>query len=173
MRRRLLFGSCMLKLKHKTLISLAGLSWLTIGVFLLTFGLKLIVDKAIALELELSSGHSLISLFAPLSGGIQQAGMVLIAVSLFIGYFKSRFVLAKTVRRMVKRIRGFKEPTPLYKLYSPAFYILIATMMGLGVLLRVTDISADIRGLVDVAIGSALINGAVLYFKHAFIPRSA
>lgn len=161
----------MLKLKHKTLITIAGLSWLAIGIFLLSLGLKLIVHKAVEHEV-VGSGSSLISLLAPMAGGFQQAGMILVALALFIGYFKSRFVLAKTVRRMVNRIRGLAEPVSLIKLYSPAFYLIIAAMMGLGVLLRVTGIPFDIRGLIDVAVGSALINGALLYFKHAFVPRS-
>lgn len=161
----------MIKLKHKALITIAGLCWLSIGIFLLSIGLKLIVQKAVSYEMGGLSSHSLLAFFASFSGGFQQAGMVLIAVALFIGYFKSRFVLAKTVRRMVGRIRGLKEPAPVYQLYSPAFYVIIAAMMGLGMLMRVTGISADIRGLVDVAVGSALINGSLLYFKHAFMPQ--
>lgn len=161
-----------MKLKHKSLITIAGLCWFLIGIFLLSIGLRLIVQKAVLYEINEVSGHSLIAFFAPLAGGFQQAGMILIALALFIGYFKSRFVLAKTVRRMVTRIRHLEQPAPLYKMYSPAFYAIIAAMMGLGMLMRVTGIATDIRGLIDVAVGSALINGALLYFKHAFMPQS-
>jgi hypothetical protein len=36
---------------------------------------------------------------------------------------------------------------------------------------RVLSIPFDIRGGVDVAIGSALINGAMLYFRHMLTPQ--
>lgn len=163
----------MMKLKHKSLITIAGLSWLAIGIFLLSMGLRLIVTKASDYEFGGLSDSSLLSFVAPISGGFQQAGMILVAVALFIGYFKSRFVLAKTVKRMVTRIRHLQQPAPVYKLYSLSFYVVIAAMMGLGVLMRTTGIPNDIRGLIDVAVGSALINGSLLYFKNAFSVQSA
>jgi hypothetical protein len=38
-------------------------------------------------------------------------------------------------------------------------------MVLLGLVIRFLPIPIDARGLVDVAIGSALINGAMLYFR--------
>ncbi|MEI6531305.1 MAG: hypothetical protein WCN87_00600, partial [Chlamydiota bacterium] len=152
----------MIKLKHKSLITIAGIVWLCIGGGLLSQGLRLIVDKAAFHEFEGRGSSSLLSFFADFSGGFQQAGMILIAIALFVGYFKSRFVLAKTVRKMVLRIRQLPEPSPVYKIYSGAFYIVIAAMMGLGILMRVTGIPTDFRGLIDVTVGSALINGSLL-----------
>ena len=168
MQQQQLFGCFMIKLKHKSLITIAGCVWLCIGVGLLSQGVHLIIEKAAFHELEERGGSSLLSFFADYSGGIQQAGMILIAIALFIGYFKSRFVLAKTVRKMVVRIRQLPNPSPLYKIYSLAFYIVIAAMMGLGIIMKVTGIPTDIRGLIDVTVGSALINGALLYFKYAY-----
>jgi hypothetical protein len=40
-------------------------------------------------------------------------------------------------------------------------------MMALGLVFRFLPIPIDLRGLIDVAIGSALINGAMLYFRAA------
>jgi hypothetical protein len=155
----------MFRVKHKILIALAGIVWLIVGASLLTLGLRLITETAIIHQYV--AGHpSLLSVLAPISGGYEQAGMVLIALALALGYFKSRFVLIKTVRRAVARIRSFAEPVPIYKLYSPVFYLLIAFMMGLGMLMRASGIPADIRGVVDVAVGSALINGGVQYFRQ-------
>ncbi len=75
------------------------------------------------------------------------------------------FVLSKTVRRVVTRISSLPLPIRLKDAYSPAYWILIASMMALGMLFRFLPIPLDIRGIIDVAIGSALINGAMLYFR--------
>ncbi len=155
------------------MIGLAGFVWLVVGLGLLTLGLRLIVETALVHQLFPTEGSSLISVVAPVSGGYEQAGMVLVAAALAVGYFKSRFVLAKTVRRAVARIRSFKEPTPIGKLYSPLFYLLIAAMIGLGALMRASGIPNDIRGLVDVAVGSALINGSVQYFRQINVSKTA
>jgi len=37
--------------------------------------------------------------------------------------------------------------------------------MGLGMGIRYFGVPVDVRGLIDVAVGSALINGAMLYFR--------
>jgi hypothetical protein len=51
----------------------------------------------------------------------------------------------------------------------PTYYIaIIASMMFMGMAMRFVPISADIKGIVDVAVGSALINGAMQYFRLAF-----
>jgi hypothetical protein len=47
---------------------------------------------------------------------------------------------------------------------------LIGAMVGLGVTLRFLPIPVDLRGFIDTAVGSALVNGAMLYFH---IARSA
>ncbi len=41
-------------------------------------------------------------------------------------------------------------------------------MIGLGVMIKVLDVPTDLRGWIDTAIGAALINGAVIYFQHAY-----
>ena len=42
-------------------------------------------------------------------------------------------------------------------------------MIGLGVLARF--VSTDFRGFVDVTIGAALINEAMVYFRNAFLSQ--
>ncbi|MDR3623933.1 MAG: hypothetical protein P4L16_02200 [Chlamydiales bacterium] len=156
----------MLKFKHSTLIVVAGLIWMAVGVYLLNMGLRLISEKALQHMAEVHP-TSLLSYLAAFAGGIQEASVVLIALAMLIGYFKGRYVLAKTVHRMVARIREMPSPVALHRIYGARFYVLIAIMMGLGMLIRFFDTPADIRGAVDVIIGSALVNGALLYFRQA------
>ena len=98
-------------------------------------------------------------------GSSQRAVNVWIVAGLLIGFFKARFVLAKTVRRVVSRLLALPSPIPFKKAYSPSYWILIGSMIALGMSFRFLPIPIDLRGMVDIAIGSALINGATLFFR--------
>lgn len=89
------------------------------------------------------------------------------AIGLMIGFLKGRFVLVKTVRRVVMRIASLPSPIRYKDVYAPSYYFLILGMMGLGMLLKFLPIGMEIRGMIDVAVGSALMNGAMFYFRVA------
>jgi hypothetical protein len=150
----------MLYMKHRGWIAVSGFVWFIAGGFLLSKGLRLITDGTLQID-------SLSDRMKDMFGSSQQAATILIAIGLLIGFFKGRFVLAKTVRRVVTRIVSLPLPIKLKDAYSPSYWILIAGMMALGLVFRFLPIPIDLRGLIDVAIGSALINGAMLYFRAA------
>jgi len=147
-------------MKHRGWISLSGFVWLMIGSSLTYKGLKLIA-------LALTDPDSMCSRLETIFGSPAQAGTVFIAVGMVVGFLKSRFVLSKTVRRVTSRILSLPTPIRLKDAYSPSYWILISSMVVLGMSFRFLPISMDIRGAIDVAIGTALINGAMLYFRLA------
>ncbi len=153
----------MLKLSHTILIVISGLIWFAIGAFLLSIGLNFLVE----------SGNAPLGTFKFLDflgkfiGGNEQAVLFLVVIGLMIGYFKGRFVLGKAARKGVDRIRAFENPAPITSLYSARYLILLGVMMGIGFSFRFFNLSHDIRGFIDVAIGAALLNGAMLYFRYA------
>jgi len=146
-------------MKHRAWIAVSGFVWFVIGTWLLYKGLHLISDAAI----NPASLSAKIKFF----GSQQQAATIFMAIGLFIGFFKGRFVLAKTVRRVVARIVSLPLPIRLKDAYAPSYWILIGSMAGLGMLFRFLPLPVDVRGMIDVAIGSALVNGAMLYFRAA------
>lgn len=152
----------MIKLSHATLIVISGLLWSAIGISLMYKGVSLMAG-AVAAETH----QPLLGWVASIAGDKADAATVLLAVALVIGFFKGRFVLAKSVRRVVTRIRSFPNPTQLTNLYSRAYYILLASMMLLGVGMNVLQVPGDVRAVVDLAIGWALVNGALQYFRQA------
>jgi len=158
----------MLCFRHKTLILISGLIWLGVGIVLLPLGLRFIAASAA----ENASLHSdrvpLLEFFSDWAGGSEQAGLFLITAGLALGYAKGRFILSRSVNRLVKRIRSFPEPAPISKIYSPPYYLLLCTMLFVGLGIKYLGIPYDIRGLIDVAIGAALLNGAMLYFRKLF-----
>ena len=145
---------------HVKAIFLSGLTWLLIGAMLLFKGLRYAITSVLEMPALLSwlSNHL---------GTVQNGILFIIAAGLVLGYCKGRFILIKTVRRVVRNI--VLQPTPLHlrNLYTSKYLVLILSMILLGLTLRFLPIGADIRGLIDITIGSALVNGALIYFRLA------
>ncbi len=152
----------MLKLSHRTLIILSGMVWLAVGCSLLWVGLHLLIEGT---QLENSLKYPLFTKMAPYIGGVEQAALALIVLGLYIGYMKGRFVLGKAAAKGIDRIRTFPNPTSIRDIYSRKYYLLLGGMVLLGMSIKWLGVPQDVRGFVDVAIGSALINGALHYFR--------
>jgi hypothetical protein len=154
------------KLGHKTLILICGLTWLGIGIFLLALGLHFILETVRDPALCTLAGRFSISrIMASFIADKTQAAMFVIILSLSIGYIKGRTALAKAAKRQMKRVATLPNPSSLKHLYGKGYYLLIASMILLGICLRYLPITLDTRGAIDTVIGSALINGAMLYFR--------
>lgn len=150
----------MIRLSRKTLIFLAGALWFAVGCMLMTIGIRLILGK-------ISSPS--VTLFAHLLQSKEEGGLLFIALALFVGYMKGKFVLSKAARRQVQRIAALQEPLSLTSLYSKGYYFLIPLMIALGISLRFFC-PDDIRGAIDIAVGSALLHGASSYFRSVLKP---
>lgn len=159
----------MFKVSHATLIALSGLVWLAVGCVLLPLGLNFVVS-ALLIE-NAAKPYPILDFLSPYAGGMDASAIALIAVSLLAGYMKGTKVFVKSVKRTVDRIRSLPNPASLSNLYTPAYLILLAVMVGLGILLRYTP--DDVRGAIDIVVGSALIHGAVFYFRQAWQARTA
>lgn len=95
----------------------------------------------------------------------EQTATWLMMVALVVGFLKGRFVLANTVQRVVARIQSLPLPIRLWNAYAPSYWMLISAMIFVGMGFRWLPIPVEYRGMVDVTIGSALANGAMLYFR--------
>jgi hypothetical protein len=153
-----------MRLSKATWIAISGIIWFVVGIGLLTLGLNFIVYKA---QVDVNETTSLIARISPIAGGREQAALALITVGLIIGFIKGRFVLVKTVKRVVERILSLDVPLKLSKIYSRGYLLLIGCMIVLGLSMKWFGLPAEVRGLIDVAIGSALMNGASSYFRSA------
>jgi hypothetical protein len=149
---------------HFKLIVFSGLLWLGIGAYLLTLGMRFVVGVA---QGAVGDTTSLIAIFSPLAGGREQAALLLIIIGLLIGFLKGRFVFTKTVQKVVQRIISLPMPIKLSQVYGARYLGLIGGMILLGMSLKWFHLPLEIRGMIDVAIGSALMNGALLYFRSA------
>ncbi|MFQ5580414.1 MAG: hypothetical protein ACE5FZ_07365 [Nitrospiria bacterium] len=93
----------------------------------------------------------------------QWAGL---ALALCIGFIKGRFVFRKVARRYKKRIQELPEKSPMYMTFSLKSWGLILFMMALGMILRVLGTPHFIRGVIDIAVGLALVLGSKNYLTH-------
>ena len=155
----------MVKLSHSTLIALSGIIWLLVGGMLLSMGLNFIV-ASILNENLLIMNRPILDTLSPYVGGLDEAALMLIFLGLAIGFLKGRMVFSKTVAKTVARILTMPNPAPLSKIYTKGYSFLLGGMVLLGFLVRF--LPNDGRGFIDVAIGAALINGAMLYFRQAY-----
>lgn len=152
--------------KHAWII-VSGIKWFAIGVMLLLKGLRLITAAAEHSAIQ----APLIKYFQTFASNRHQASLLIVCLGLFIGFIKGRTVLAKTVGRITSRINLHSGGLTLSQAYDRKYWIVIGVMMALGMTLRFLPVPADIHGGVDVAIGSALINGAMIYFRTILTPR--
>lgn len=148
------------RLQHVSLVVISGLIWLAIGIFLMIKGLRFIVFAGE----ECRVLHCL----TPMMGSRDQAAVFLIALGIFAGFIKGRWVLTKSIKRVVNRILSLPAPVKITEMYSRGYYLLLAFMMGIGLMMNLFNVPHDLRGMIDVAIGSALMNGAMGYFRMAY-----
>jgi len=136
------------------------------GIFLLSMGLHFILETIHTPSLTQIVGRfSITNSLRHFISDPTQCVIVTITIALLLGFIKGKMALAKSVRRQVKRIESLPNPASVKYLYSKGYYLLIAFMMLLGMLMRFFPITIDTRGAIDIVIGSALINGAMLYFR--------
>ncbi|MBI2743113.1 MAG: hypothetical protein HYX48_04270 [Chlamydiales bacterium] len=149
----------------------SGILWLVGGLFLLIKGLNLVV---LAVNPEYFGAHAaLVPYLSTLVGGKEQAALLVITFGLLIGLFKGRVVLAKSVKRVVARILSLPLPIKIQQIYSWKYVALIGSMVGLGVAIRWMQLPVDLHGLIDVAIGSSLVNGSMIYFRLAVFSKES
>lgn len=125
---------------HRAWILVSGLIWAVVGFLLLYKGLRILNSLPNA-----------------------EVATWWVASALLIGFFKGRFVLSKTAKRLIKRISSLPAPIRFMDVYPKGYWLLIASMMAMGFILRLVD--AKWHGFIDVAVGAALINGAMFYFR--------
>ncbi|MEC7839488.1 MAG: hypothetical protein VX777_05575 [Chlamydiota bacterium] len=154
-----------MKMSHKSLLIASGCIWLAIGLFLLPLGLKFIVGSIEEISKSPLNHYPLISSIAPFFGGVESAGVILIATSLMLGTMKAKMVLSKVVVKGITRIKSLPNPANFTDLYGLKYLLLVAFMMSLGMAMRYFDVPKDVRGVIDIAVGSALITGGITYFR--------
>lgn len=154
----------MLLINRSTLLSMSGIIWFCIGSMLLNLGINLMLEAAIEATPTLLPKISALM-------GITWVTLSLVSIALLVGYLKGKFLLIKTVKKETSRILSLPDPVKLKNLYHKNYIFLIVIMISLSLFIKISNISMTIRALIDIAIGSALLQGAIFYLRYANICR--
>jgi hypothetical protein len=135
----------MQKQKYLFLLSLIAV-WFGVGSMLLIKGIKMLIwNPNMRLCLML--------------GGNMQAVLWLIAIGLFFGFIKGRMVFSKVTKKIIFKIQ---EKSIAY--VAVRQMMIIVPMMTLGMLLPKV-MARDILSVMDIAVGSALMHGALFLIR--------
>lgn len=157
----------MYKLNHVGVIVLSGCLWSAIGLFLMPLGLYFLGESLSLPTVDIEGSYPLVSSLSDIFGSHDSAAVAIIALGLFLGSMKAKYVLNKTVKKGVSRILSLPAPISITQIYGVKYLLLVAVMIGLGISLRAFGVPKDIRGFIDVAVGAALITGGTSYFREA------
>jgi len=117
-----------------------------------------IVWGAISLRL-ISKG---ISFFAEVqSAQLESMNMInlAIALSLFVGLMKGRWILRKSADRIIASIVSKEEPLAWRSLFPRSFLMVMMLMMSLGIAVGHLPIPLILRASIDLTVGTALMIG--------------
>jgi hypothetical protein len=162
----------MLRLKHFPLLLIMGGTWLLAGAWLLPLGLNFILTWVENNRFLMDPESGLILPYlSNLLGGVDAAAIILIVLGLALGNIKGRLVMQRAAIKKVKEVSALPNPAPILQAIGLKYILIIVLMVGIGMGIKFLDLSKDFRGFIDVAIGAALIQGGVTYFRYAFQAR--
>ncbi|MEW6220805.1 MAG: hypothetical protein AB1634_14910 [Thermodesulfobacteriota bacterium] len=124
----------------RTHLFLAALGWSLVGLMLLGRGLTALLAW---------EGHRLLPFLAVLAG-----------------LAKARWVLARSARRIAARIVQFGSPHCIGAVYSWQSWLLVAAMIGLGRLLRLSPLPRIVVGTLFTAVGTGLLAASVVLWRQ-------
>lgn len=143
----LIFKVLPIRVSPAVLIKMAFAFWFMGGASLLIAGYN-----------RLQSAGALQSIFEP-------ATVIGLAIAVFVGLGKGKFVLSKTSNKNIARLNALNGSQPLFEIYSLRSWILIAIMLLISASLTWFSAPLFIRGLVNIGIGLALIISSFRYLS--------
>ncbi len=133
--------------KHWLLL-LAGIMWTGVGILLSTFAITWLVR-----------GLSITSILL----GILGFGISIIA---------NRFQFSRLAVKNIHRILSLDEKTCVFSFQPWSGYLIIAVMMTTGILLRNSSIPKLYLLVIYAAIGGALLQASINYYRYFFCMKS-
>ncbi len=107
----------------------------------------------------------------PYLGDLDAEHIAIGSAALSVGLLKGKFVLDKTASRVIENTINLQEPNPfksIFQMFGGKTIALIASMMGVGVILRAAGVSFEIRGLIYLAVGTGLLWSCRQYWIKSF-----
>lgn len=160
----------MITLSSVQAIRACGLVWMLGGFSLLRKGLILSSELAN----QGASTNAVSGLYRALLSWLhtsERASIFLIVLGISLGLLKAKAVMSKAASKNAQRLVGLQQVS-LIQIFDPKLWIIIAAMMGLALVMTKIGVPTDWRSVVDIAVGTALIQGASHYFRLARVPAA-
>jgi hypothetical protein len=106
----------------------------------------------------------------PYLGFVDAQHLSIGALAVGVGWLKGKLILEKTAARTIDRVENLTEPNPfksVFQMFGIKTIALILSMMGIGIILRIAGVSFEIRGLIYIAVGIALLWSCQKYLQAA------
>lgn len=142
-------------MKKKSAMLLYAISWFAIGGWLFYKGIHFLFYSGL-------DGPLFKMIAKPV--GMVEAKLFLLIIGLALGRLKQPLLLRSVVRNQT-RIASLEEPIALKNLFTRSYLVLVLVMMGIGMGMSLFGVPPDIRGMIDIAIGGALIASGKEYLK--------
>jgi hypothetical protein len=93
------------------------------------------------------------------------------ALAVGAGLVKGKLILDRTAGRVIDRVETLQDPNPLksvFQMFGAKTIALIVAMMTFGIVLRAAGVSFEVRGLIYIAVGMALLWSCRRYWVASF-----
>jgi hypothetical protein len=107
----------------------------------------------------------------PYLGFLDTQHLTVGALAACAGLVKGKLILDRTAGRVIDRVETLQEPNPLksvYQMFGAKTIALILAMMTFGIVLRAAGVSFEVRGLIYIAVGMALLWSCRRYWVASF-----
>lgn len=92
---------------------------------------------------------------------------VWLLLAIGLGLLKGEFALGKAAKKTIARVEALPERSAFYQVFSKGQWILVGSMMFLGMAIRHSGLDKQWRGLVLGVVGIALLWGSKNIWKQA------
>ncbi|MCB1149217.1 MAG: hypothetical protein KDK48_03550 [Chlamydiia bacterium] len=162
----------MIEKKKKGMLVAAGILWLGIGLYLTAFGSTLLAAALPQPTPFKMWTHPLLEMLsATLTISREEAAALIVAGCILTGTLKAKYVLSRSVKRGITRIAALPQPASIFRIYDWKYYLLIAVMMTMGLILRKSGLPTDFRAACYLSIGFALVSASKGYFRESLMVR--
>jgi hypothetical protein len=96
----------------------------------------------------------------------QESSVLCVACALVLGIIKGRTVMSSAATRYIQSLKAQLEPIPVWRVLPLRMWILMLSMMLLGMLLR-WGAPMDLRGICSAAVGTALLIGGLQVVRQS------
>lgn len=146
-----------MRLSQRGCMSFLMIVWLAAGGLLFYLGwARLLGPQVVSIWWIKLQGHF----------GREHTTLLYLLLGIVLGQLKGRLALCRVANRFVAKIRSWPESASLLEFFKIRECLLTLVMAVMGSLLRLLSLPDDVRGVILLAVGGALLQGGVHIYRR-------